>query len=144
MKKFILTMFVLVAMVTATFAQLNLPSASPLGIRSSQSSLASITIVNRSDYTLTVKVMKQYGDLYQTVHLSPQSARTVSFAKSGNFYTKTKAEKDWSSTLYKKGGSFCVQCDETGYTTGTLEYFISSTGGGSMGQSISKSEFERD
>ena len=144
MKKLVLTMVALVAMSATSFAQYNQYPSNPYGICSTQSSLASLTIVNRSDYTMTVKVMKQYGGLYQIVRLSPHSSNTVSFARSGIFYTKTKAEKDWSSTLYKKGGAFSVQCDDTGYTTGTLEYYISSTGDGSMGQSISRSEFEQD
>ena len=105
---------------------------------------ATLTIVNKSDYSMTVKVMKQYGGLYQTVYISPGSSRTVSFSRSGNFYTKTKAEKRLSGTLYKKGGVFSIQCDDKGYTTATLEFVITSGGGGSMGQSISKAEFDKN
>ena len=105
---------------------------------------ATLTIINKSDYTMTVKVMKQYGGLYQTVYISPGSYSTVSFSRSGNFYTKTKAEKKFSGTLYKKGGVFSIQCDDKGYTTATLEFVITSSGGGSMGQSISKAEFEKN
>lgn len=43
--------------------------------------------------------------------------------------------------LYRKTGSFFVQCNENGYTEGTLEFYVSSGTGGS-GQGISKSEFE--
>lgn len=105
---------------------------------------ATLTIVNRSDYSMTVKVMRQYGGLYQTVYIAPKSSNTISFYRSGTFYTKTKAEKRLSPTLYKRGGAFSVQCDEEGYTSGTLEFYISSSGGGSMGQSISKAEFDKD
>lgn len=144
MKKILLSLITFWVITTASFAQYPQPIGSPIVTCGYPSAFASITIVNRSDYTLTVKVMRQNGGLYQMVCLSPQSSRSVSFARSGSFYTKTKAEKSWSTTLYKKGGCFNVQCDETGYTTGTLEYFISSTGGGTMGKSISRSEFEQD
>ena len=104
---------------------------------------ASLTIQNRSSYSLTVKVMKTNGrGLYQTVYISPQSSRTVYFSKSDNFYTKTKASKNYE-TLYKKSGVFSIQCDKSGYSQATIEFFVSS-GGGGTGQGISKSEFESD
>ena len=60
-------------------------------------------------------------------------------------FTKTKAVKDGilGETLYRKGGTFTVQCDSEGYTEGTLEFYVSSGTGGS-GQGISKSEFEKN
>ncbi|MCH5345801.1 MAG: hypothetical protein J1E63_01750 [Muribaculaceae bacterium] len=103
---------------------------------------ASLTINNRSGYTLTVKVMKVSGGLFQTVTISPNSSRTIYFGASGAFYCKTKAER-WGETLYKKGGSFSVQCDSFGYTQGSLDFFVSS-GYGSSGSSISKAEFEKN
>lgn len=114
---------------------------------SSKSTNASITIRNRSDYTLTVKVLRTGGrGLYRTLTISPNSSSIVTFSSSDNFYTKTMAVKSGflGETLYRKGGAFSIQCDSQGYTEGTLEFFVSSTGGGSMGQGISKSEFEKD
>lgn len=118
------------------------PAAS--GYSRAQSTSASITIMNRSDYSLTVKIMKTGGrGLYRTVNISPKSSSTVSFYSNDSYYTKTKATKGGliPETLYRKTGSFTVQCDENGYTEGTLEFYVSSGSGGS-GQGISKSEFE--
>ena len=68
------------------------------------SATASLTIMNRSSYTLTVKIMKTGGrGLYQTVSISPKSSSTVSFYSSDTFFTKTKASKGLE-TLYKKSG----------------------------------------
>lgn len=105
------------------------------------SATATLTIMNRSSYTLTVKIMKTGGrGLYQTVSISPKSSSTVSFYRSDTFFTKTKASKGLE-TLYKKSGTFSIQCDEEGYSQATLEFFVSS-GGGGTGQGISKAEFE--
>jgi len=104
---------------------------------------ASLTIQNRSSYTLTVKIMRTGGrGLYQTLHISPKSSGYVSFSRSDTFYTKTKASKGLE-TLYKKTGLFSIQCDEAGYSQATLEFFVSS-GHGGTGQGISKAEFESD
>lgn len=102
---------------------------------------AVIHISNRSDYTITVKVMRVNGGLYTTRTIGPRSSSSVSFEKSGDFYTKTKAEKGLE-TLYKKGSIFNVYCEADGYTEGTLEFYVS--GYGSSGQSISKAEFEKN
>ena len=107
------------------------------------SATASLTIMNRSSYTLTVKIMKTGGrGLYRTVSISPKSSSTVSFYSSDTFFTKTKATKGLE-TLYKKSGTFSIQCDEEGYSQATLEFFVSS-GGGGTGQGISKAEFDKD
>lgn len=103
---------------------------------------ATVTIRNKSSYTITVKVMKEQGGLHSQVVVEPQGSKLVSFPKSGNFYTKTKAEKGLE-TLYKMGNTFNVYCEEDGYTEGSLEFYVSSTGGAS-GQSISKAEFEKN
>lgn len=134
MKKILATIISVITMTTAAIA------ATPS--ESTYAQNATVTISNRSEYTITVKVMKSEGGLYSTVNLSPRSSRTVSFPKSGNYYTKTKAEKGWE-TLYKMGNSFNVYCERDGYTEGTLEFYVSSTGGAS-GHSISKSEFEKN
>lgn len=114
------------------------------GYSRSNQAYATITIINRSDYSLTVKIMKTGGrGLYRTVNISAKSSSTVSFSSTDSYYTKTKATKGGliPETLYRKTGAFSVQCDESGYTEGTLEFYVSSGSGGS-GQGISKSEFE--
>lgn len=104
---------------------------------------ASLSISNRSEYTLTIKVMRNNsGGLYTTVTIPAKSSRTVYFSNSGSFYTKMKAENGWE-TLYKQDSPFSIQCDSNGYTEASMSYYISSYGG-SAGKSISKSEFEKN
>ena len=55
---------------------------------------ASLCIYNKSEYTLTVKIMRNNGGgLYSTISIPAKSSRTVYFSNSGSFYTKLKAEK---------------------------------------------------
>ena len=104
---------------------------------------ASLNISNRSDYTLTIKVMRNNGGgLYATVTIPAKSSRTVYFSNSGSFYTKMKAENG-RETLYKQDSPFSIQCDSNGYTEASMSYYISSYGG-SAGKSISRSEFEKN
>ena len=104
---------------------------------------ASLSISNRSDYTLTIKVMRSNGGgLYTTVTIPAKSSRTVYFSNSDSFYTKMKAEKGLE-TLYKQDSPFSIQCDSSGYTEASMSYYISSYGG-SAGKSISRSEFEKN
>jgi len=105
------------------------------------SARASLTIQNRSSYTMTIKIMKTNGrGLYQFVTIGPQSSSTVYFSRSDTFFTKSKATKGME-TIYKKTSPFTIQCDETGYSQATLQFFVS-PGSGGTGQSISKAEFE--
>lgn len=108
---------------------------------------ASLTIVNRSDYIITVKLMKSHmlGDsLYSTIQLAPQKTRTIYVSETGTYYTKTKAEKNFSPTMYNMGRQFYLKSGMYEYSESTLEFYISSYGGHSMGESISRSEFEKD
>lgn len=104
---------------------------------------ASLSISNRSEYTLTIKIMRvNGGGVYSTVSIPAQSSRTVYFSHSGSFYTKLKAEKGLE-TIYKQDSPFSIQCDSNGYTEASMSYYISSYGG-SAGKSISRSEFEKN
>lgn len=104
---------------------------------------ASLSISNRSDYALTIKIMRTNGGgLYSTISIPARSSRTVYFSTSGTFFTKLKAEKGME-TLYKQDSPFSIQCDSNGYTEASLSYYISSYGG-SAGKSISRSEFEKN
>lgn len=142
MKKFLLTFVLVVATSLNGFSQgWYSDNDNYLGVSAPSSTNASLTIQNRSSYTLTVKIMRTGGrGLYQTLSISPKSSGSVTFSRSDTFYTKTKASKGLE-TLYKKTSSFSIQCDETGYSQATLEFFVSS-GHGGTGQGISKAEFE--
>lgn len=105
---------------------------------------ASLTISNTSNYTLTVKVMRQMGGLHATLYIPPQQSRTTYFSSTGYFYTKTKAEKSGSFTLYKKDEScFEIVCDSRGYSEAVMSFYVSEYGG-NAGESISRAEFEKN
>ncbi len=106
---------------------------------------AQLTITNRSNRTLTVKVMKQTGGLYTTLHVGAQQSRTCYIAQQGYYYTKTKAEKSFSETLYSQDNAFFVQNNSHGYSVLSITYWIEeSQYPQSSGARISKSQFESD
>ncbi|MGM9818113.1 MAG: hypothetical protein ACI30B_03920 [Paludibacteraceae bacterium] len=103
---------------------------------------AKLTITNSSEYTLTIKIMKLSGGLHSTLYIPPRQTQTAYFSQGGLYYTKTKAEKDFALTLYKKDETpFQIICNSNGYTEATMTYYVSSQGG-NAGSSISKSDFE--
>ena len=105
---------------------------------------ASLSVTNSPNYTLTIKIMKYNGGLYQTLYIPPKETRTTYFSSTGWFYTKTKAEKSMSATLYKKDEEcFEIVCDHRGYSQATMTYYVSEYGG-NAGESISRAEFEND
>ena len=117
------------------------PAAQPTTSQIQARSAATLELVNRSAYTLTVKILRTYGrGLYTTVSIRPGSSTVVSFPYTDSFFTKTKAEKGWE-TLYRKGNEFSVRCDDYGYSQGRLQFYVSG-GNGSAGQNISRNEFE--
>ena len=88
--------------------------------------------------------MKYGGGLYRTLYIPAKETRTAYFSSTGLFYTKTKAEKSMSATLYKKDEEcFEIVFDHRGYSQATMTYYVSEYGG-NVGESISKSEFEKD
>ena len=84
---------------------------------------ASITFKNRSSYTMTVKIMKSYGGLYETVVLGPNSSRKVYFSSTSTYTMKIKATKN-GSVSYHDGGSFSVTCDDYEWTEGEISVII--------------------
>ena len=80
MKKYIATLIILlVTSVSMTAQTWGDYYSSPSKVSQNQQK-ASITFKNKSDYTMTLKVMKLYGGLYTTVTLSPHSSSTVTFS----------------------------------------------------------------
>ena len=118
-----------------------------IGIVANAQERASLTLVNKSDYTMTIKLMKSTyssDSLHATITLRPRQSQMLYFGHTATYYTKTKAEKTLSPTVYKKGDKFSIYCGRDGYSEAILEFYLSSSGGGSMGQSISKAEFEKN
>lgn len=110
---------------------------------------ANLTIENKSKRTMTVKVMqgvKGYGSLYANENISSYSSGKIYFSKTGNYYTKTKAELAGSETIYRLGDSFHVTNDESGYSVLTLTFTIKESAIPQVtgGKQISKVEFDQN
>lgn len=101
---------------------------------------ASITFRNKSDYTMTLKIIYSSGGLYSTIVLSPRSSKVVNFSKSNYFKLKIKAELH-GNVSYHNGGYFSVECTEYEWTEGEMSFELSSYGSG-LGPKISAKEFE--
>lgn len=140
MKKFILTVIILVVGFVSASAHFLGSSDSGSISRRQQSTSATITFKNKSDYTMTLKVMYLRGGLYQTVTLSPHSSRVVSFSHSNSFNLKIKAVHNGNPS-YHDGGNFSVTCTSIEWTEGEMSFYLSTYGNG-LGPSISAKEFE--
>lgn len=116
-------------------------SNAPVSFTYSQSQ-AKLTFRNKSDYTMTLKVLYAGGGLYSTIVLQPHSSKVMTFGKSDSFKLKIKAEH-YGSVSYHDGGNFSITCTETQWTEGEMSFSLSTYGSG-LGPSISKSEFEKN
>ena len=113
------------------------------------SAQAKLTIVNNSMRLMTVKVMKGYSspaELYESVTVNAYDRVTVYFSNSGTFFTKTKAVLNGKDPVYRKGESFQVTSNSTGYSVMTLTFTIveSTIPQATGGKTISKTEFDQN
>ena len=113
---------------------------------------AQLTIENKSNYTMHIKIMRQSlsaangATLYQEVKMLPHSTEEVLFYQTDNYYLKTKATRANEPTLYKKGHPFEVYNGTDGYSVMTITFDIRGGGGSNPlnGKSISKEEFNKN
>ena len=140
MKKHIATLIILLVTSVTMSAQTWSDYYSSSSKVSQNQQKASITFKNKSDYMMTLKVMKLYGGLYTTVTLSPHSSRTVTFSNTSSYKLKIKAVHNGRPS-YHDGGKFSVTCNEYEWTEGTMEFMLSTYGSG-LGPTISAKEFE--
>lgn len=140
MKKHIATLIILLVTSVTMYAQSWGDYYSSSSKVSQNQQKASITFKNKSDYMMTLKVMKLYGGLYTTVTLSPHSSRTVTFSNTSSYKLKIKAVYNGRPS-YHDGGKFSVTCNEYEWTEGTMEFMLSTYGSG-LGPTISAKEFE--
>lgn len=140
MKKIIFAFFIGFISIFSVNAQYN---HGGIGIVSSLNSRpqACITFTNRSDYTMTLRILHAGGGYYSTVTLRPHSSSKVNFSNSGNFKLKIKATSSYGHTSYHDGGKFSVTCTNQEWTEGEMSFQMSSHGSG-LGPSISAKEFE--
>lgn len=143
MKKFLATLVLVMSCTITALAQSYWGASSSSQVSDSQTkSYATITFQNKSDYTMTLKIMKATGGLYTTVVLSPHSNRTVSFGTTSSYSLKIKAVHNGQPS-YHDGGNFSVTCTKYEWTEGTMSFMLSTYGSG-LGPSISAKEFEKD
>jgi hypothetical protein len=109
---------------------------------------ARLTIENNSMRSMTVKIMKGYGDgdLHETVEIAANQSETVYFSQTGYYFTKTKAILYGKDPVYQKGEPFHVVNDDTGYSVMTLTFTITETTIPKVtgGKQISRTEFEKN
>lgn len=140
MKKYLATLVILLVSSFATVSAQTWGNPYSGSVKSASQQQASITFKNKSDYTMTLKIMKEYGGVYSTVILSPRSSRTVSFSSTSSYKLKIKAVHNGIAS-YHDGGNFSVTCNEYEWTEGTMEFMLSTYGSG-LGPRISAKEFE--
>ena len=140
MKKFILTLVIGLVSIISTEAQFNYGG---LYVNSSYTSIpkASITFRNKSEYTMTLRIIYAGGGYFSTTTLRPHSSSIVTFSKSGSFKLKIKAVSSYGQISYHDGGNFSVTCTGTEWTEGEMSFQLSSYGSG-LGPSISEKQFE--
>lgn len=95
---------------------------------------ASISIVNKSDRILTVKIIKggqKKGTLYKTETIAPRDEKIIYFDQTGHYFIKNQAiliSKNTSipnDTIYSKGNLFEVISDpRRGYSRITMKFTI--------------------
>jgi len=110
---------------------------------------ASLTIENKSERSMTVKIMKGYqenGTLHQQVTINANGSETIYFSESGYYFTKTKAVLNGKRPVYRKGQPFKVTNDSSGYSVMTLTFSIkeSTVPQATGGKEISQTEFDKN
>lgn len=119
-----------------------------IGYNSAQK--ARLEIVNSSQRTLLIKVMKRsYGGndrKHSTLAIQPGYRGTEYFSYTGDYYLKTKASKRGQKPIYEKGKPFEVYVGHDGYSVLTVTYSITETSSYDPldGDRISEAEFEKD
>ena len=140
MKKVILVAIVAILGVVSVSAQNNIWGASDNRAFSYSSQDASVKFTNKSNYSMTLRIINSNGGLYLTVQLYANSSRNVSFSSTSSYKLKIKAVHN-GQTSYHDGGNFSVTCTKTQITEGEMTFSMSTYGSG-LGPTISAKEFE--
>ena len=134
----------------AIFAKLSLIVLCVVGLHGrlhAQSHPAEVRIVNQSQRTMEVKVMRNtnQGALkYQEALVPANSQGVVSIYQTGTYYLKVKAEYPGRDPVYSMGDPFECHVGSDGYSVLTFTYTIDERAATTEGKSISRSEFEKD
>ena len=107
--------------------------------KNSENTLAKMNFKNKSDYTMTLKIIHQMGGLYTALTLRPQSEKALNFSQSNAFKLKIKAVHNGRPS-YHDGGEFSVTRTSSEWSEGEISFRLSTYGSG-LGPSISEEEF---
>lgn len=84
---------------------------------------ARMSLVNRTDCDLTVKVMNAATSrLYQSVDIPPHDTAAVDISRNGRFFAKVRATCDDRRPAYRRTGTVQFQCDAQGYTHAEMTF----------------------
>lgn len=84
---------------------------------------ARLSLVNRTDCGLTVKVMNAATSrLYQSVDIPPHDTAAVDISRNGRYFTKVRATCDDWRPDYRRTGTVQFQCDAQGYTNAEMTF----------------------
>ena len=109
---------------------------------------AELHLVNNSDRSLTIKVMRANGPttdaVYSVLSVIPYGSTTEYFAQTGDYYLKTEASLKDKEPVYTKGNPFRVYVGTDGYSVLTITYSMTESNMPDpiAGSRISKSELD--
>ena len=84
---------------------------------------ARLSLVNKTDCDLTVKVMNAVtSHLYQAVDIPPHDTAAVDISRNGRYFTKVRATCDDRRPAYRRTGTVQFQCDAQGYTNAEMTF----------------------
>lgn len=110
------------------------------GYYSAETTSATMTFRNDSQYNMTLKIIGIYKGLHSVVSLPAYSSRIVSFTNSATYKLKIKAVNG-RHVSYHNAGNFSVTCTKTKISQGQMTFKMSTYGSG-LGPSISAKEIE--
>jgi len=113
---------------------------------------ASITIKNKSERYLTVKLMKgndRKAAHYKTDSVAPKATQIIYITETGQYFTKTQAilfdKKDpaRNDTIYNKDRPFLVLADnKRGYRNITIEFVVEESKKAPNSMAITRKEYK--
>lgn len=108
---------------------------------------AEVRIVNQSQRTMQIKVMRNTSEgavKYTDVFIPANDEVGIAIYQTGNYYLKAKAEYTGRQPVYSMGDPFECYVGAGGYSVLTFTYTIDETSATAEGKTISRNEFERD
>ncbi|MGA2904286.1 MAG: hypothetical protein ABSD98_10675 [Candidatus Korobacteraceae bacterium] len=112
-----------------------------------QSHPAEVQIVNRSQRTMEIKVMRNTNPgavKYHEVFIPANSQVDINIFQTGTYYLKAKAEFPGRDPVYSMGNPFECYVGPNGYSVLTFTYTIDERAVSMEGRNISRSDYDKD